>query len=313
VYHIPLSFFFQQDEIQPQVVMWRKKPESATELESQFLQLCLQYKQLEIWTNELVDKKLPDLNPAGEKFGYAEVEEMASGIRGLMGLGERPGVSLYRILEEVYYVKIFQMDLDDKGVAACAVSEKFGEGILLNKNCSRWRRNHDLAHELFHLLTWTRFRHPEGICEPDEQEEKLATCFAGNLLLPTEAVTTAINKATDKDGKIPFNKLDNIAREFDVSLESILWRMTLLFHWEEPRTNGYIQEAKEYVKTVDRKNDSKPSLFPERYRALAIKALQSGEISLGRFAKFMQMNRKEAEKYVAGRETCYAEVPAPVG
>lgn len=312
VYHLPLSYFFEESEPKPHVVMWRNRPENDKEIQAEFLQLCRWYRQLEIWTNEVGEKELPILDRGSDTFGYPQVKEIASEARGIMGLGERPGESLYWILEEVYSVKIFYLDLGLAGIAACAVSDEFGKAILLNKKCSRWRRNHDLAHELFHLFTWKRFGHAEGICDPTEEEEKFATCFAGNLLLPTEVVSTAISKAADSEGKIPFSKLDRIAREFDVSLQSLLWRMHFLFRWDEAKTKEFIEKAKEYSKTIQRKDDAKPPLFPEHYRALAIKAMQNGEISLGRFAKFMNISRKEAGLYVTGREPDYAKVPASV-
>jgi transcriptional regulator with XRE-family HTH domain/Zn-dependent peptidase ImmA (M78 family) len=316
IYHLPLSYFFDDSVPLHQIVMWRNKPEdekgiNRQEIEAEFLQLCRQYRQLEIWTDEISKKKLPKLDDYGEDFGYPHVEEMASNARSIMGLGERPGESLYWILEEVFNIKIFHLDLGLAGVAACAVSDEFGKGILLNLRCCRWRRNHDLAHELFHLLTWDRFRHKEGVCTPTVQEEKFATCFAGNLLLPYEQARSAILKVIDNKGRVSFSRLDNIAREFDVSLESLGWRMQFLFNFNEQMTTDFVEKAKEYAKSVPRSDSPPPPLFPERYRSLAIKALQQGEISLGRFAKFMRITRREAEQFLGGRESNYAEVPIP--
>ena len=316
VFHISLSYFFDDSAPQRQVVMWRNKPENEKginrkDIEAEFLQLCRQYRQLEIWTGEINEKKLPMLDIYGDDFGYPQAQEMASMARRVMGLGARPGESLYWVLEEVFNIKIFHLDLGLAGVAACAVSDDFGKGILLNLQCSRWRRNHDLAHELFHLLTWGRFRQEEGMCTPTDQEEKFATCFAGNILLPDEEVRAAITKSVDNKGRIPFSRLDNIAREFDVSLESLLWRMHFLFSSNEQKTTDLIEKAREYVKSVHRSDSPPPPLFPERYRSLAIKALQQGEISLGRFVKFMKISRKDAEQYIGGREPDYAEVSIP--
>jgi len=308
VYHVPLSYFFQDSPQEAQSVMWRNKPDNYENIKAEFLQLCRQYRQLEIWTNEEVSKQLPKLDTYADRFGYAHVEEMASAARGTIGLGDRPGESLCRILEEVFGLKIFHLDLGAEGTAACAVSEGFGQAILLNKQCVRWRRNHDLAHELFHLFTWQRFGHTEEICEPSDQEEKFATCFAGNLLLPAEPVKVAILKSCDTEGKVAFDKLDTISREFDVSFESLLWRMHFLFGWEEAKTKDYIARSKSY--TPPREDSPQPPLFPERYRALAIKALQAGEISLGRFAEFMRITRAEAQQHLTGKDPEYAQISA---
>lgn len=309
VYHVPLSYFFRDSPLEAQPVMWRNKPDNYENIKAEFLQLCRQYRQLEIWTKEVCDRPLPQIDTYKNGFWYPQVKEMASQARHIMGLGDRPGESLYRVLEEVYGLKIFHLNLGAEGAAACANSEELGKAILLNEKCARWRRNHDLAHELFHLLTWERFKHTEGICEHSVQEDKFATCFAGNLLLPAEPVVTAIFKSCDDDGKIAFDKLDTIAREFDVSLESLFWRMHFLFGWDEAKTKDYAEKGKSHA--PPREDSPRPPLFPERYRALAIKALQEGEISLGRFAEFMKIARAKAQQYLTGKDPEYVQVPAP--
>jgi Zn-dependent peptidase ImmA (M78 family) len=292
-------------------VLWRNAPENGKEIEAEFLQLCRQYRQLEIWTNDVCEVTLPTMKTFTGSFWYPQVQGMADNAREMMGLGDRPGESLHRVLEEVCGVKIFCLDLGSAGVAACAVSLEFGSAILLNSKCAPWRRNHDLAHELFHLLTWDYFKHTEGVCEPSDQEEKFATCFAGNLLLPAKPVRQALYKSAGDKDRLSYEQMDDIAREFDVSLESLIWRMHYLFRCEESDTFGYLDAAKEYVQTVHRKYDPLPPALPERYRSLAIKAYRNGVISIGRFAKLMKINRTEAEQFIPGREADNAEVPIP--
>ena len=298
LYRVPISFFIDDCPAENQVVLWRNQPENETEIQTEFLQLCRQYRQLEQWANAVSLRPLPNLDDYSGHFGYTQVADLANRVRRAMELGDRPGESLHVTLEEVYGVKVFYMNLSDLGIAACAASPLFGNAILLNKNCCRWRRNHDIAHELFHLLTWNRFDHAAGVCTPDPQEEKFATCFASNLLLPTDAVRQAIDSISNKNGKAAFSQLDCVARQFDVSLESLLWRMHFLSNWEEQETKGYIDQAKEYVSHTQREDTPCPSKFPERYKALAIRVFRNGDISLGRFAKLMAISRKQAEQYL---------------
>lgn len=298
LYRLPLSFFFEETPLESQVVLWRNQPENNAEIQAEFLQLCRQYRQLEQWAEESSTNQLPDLDNFGNYFGYSEAEELANSARKLMGLGDQPGQQLFGVLEEVYGVKIFHLNLGALGTAACAKSPILGDAILLNSECCRWRRNHDLAHELFHLLTWNRFDHSSGVCHPDSNEDKLATCFAGNLLLPLQTVKQAIQKHRAQTDSIPLSKLDSVARQFDVSLESLLWRMHFLYNWEEEQTKGYINEAKEYITHTKREDTPRPPKYPERYRALAIRVFRNGDISLGRFAKLMKIGRREAETYL---------------
>jgi Zn-dependent peptidase ImmA (M78 family)/DNA-binding XRE family transcriptional regulator len=302
VYRVPISFFFEEESEQPQLILWRNKPEQENEIKAEFL-------QLEQWANDFPSNQFPCLDNYGDRFGYPEVEALADEVRRHFGLGDRPGESLCTVLEEIYGVKIFHLELGSLGTAACAKSSLFGEAILLNSRCSRWRQNHDLAHELFHLLTWERFRHTTGAPELNPQEEKFATCFAGNLLLAGHVVKQAIHKQSDAEGHIALSKLDSVARQFDVSLESLLWRMHFLYNWKESQTKKYIEEVKLYVSQTERKDDFHPSAYPERYRALAIRVFRNGDISLGQFAKLMNISRKEAEQYL-NRDVDY-EIPTP--
>jgi Zn-dependent peptidase ImmA (M78 family) len=208
-----------------------------------------------------------------------------------------------RVLEEVAGVKVFHLDFEPTGTAACAMSETFGAAILLNSANARWRRNHDLAHELFHLLTWSVFRSAtksgETLAQPGEKEEKLATCFARNVLMPIEAVRSAVNNRKQND-KVPFEALFDIAREFDASVESLLWHLHFLYRRpeHEEQTKQDIERAKSLASLMEERTEAPPPARPARYHALAVKALRRGEVSIGRFAEYLGISRKEAMKYV---------------
>jgi len=311
VYQIPLSSLLGAPMPSTSAVMWRNKLEDHKDIGQRFLTLCRLYHQLEVWTSERPLRGLPQVDDhLGDQFGYSQAADMAGRVRNDMAIGERPGESLYRILEEVYGVKVFHFDLGNKGVAASANGSDFGPAILMNSRCSRWRRNHDLAHELFHLLTWDRFGHAGNTRSPSEAEEKLATCFAGHLLLPEEVVRRDLDRIKSKDGRFPFKDLDEIARRFDVSLESLIWRMHFLFSWQEQTTQENVERARKYVEWAPRDSSPQPPERPERFKVLAIQALQEGHLSLGRFAEFMGISRKEASRYVSGTEPDYAETAA---
>jgi Zn-dependent peptidase ImmA (M78 family)/transcriptional regulator with XRE-family HTH domain len=306
LYGIPLSNFFDLQEPLCQRVLWRNEPKKKKEILVQFLGLCEQFHRLEIWTDSKPKRKLPNIvESTSEDFGYLHAEILADKARRDMGLGDCPGQTLFTILEEVFEIKIFFLDLADNGIAASAKSESFGYAILLNSNCSRWRRNHDLAHELFHLLTWELFDYNQR--EPNEMEEKLATCFAGNVLLPTEPLKESILR-NSIESKLTFDTLDDIARQFDVSIESLLWRMHFLYKWDEDKTKERVSQSKEYIKNNRRDSGPEPSTYPEKYKALASKALRDGEISLGRFANYMGIGRSEAKRFLARESFNYGEI-----
>lgn len=300
IYRRPLSFFLLDGPISKQAaVMWRERPDDPRDVEARFLQWCEQYHNLEIWTGEKARLDLPAVTCSIDEFRYREAVDVASRVGRQLALGERPGRTLLTVLEEVCGVKVFHDTFEPTGTAACARSESFGGAILLNSGNPRWRRNHDLAHELFHLLTWSVF-HPasiSGAIEPSAHEERLATCFAANLLMPGDTFRSAIESRTD-NGTIDYLKLYDVAREFDVSIESVIWRMHYVYNRGPARSNETLtQIEKATISTAqyeDRKEESEPNKFPDRYRALALQALRRGEFSIGKFAEYLEITRQRA-------------------
>jgi Zn-dependent peptidase ImmA (M78 family)/transcriptional regulator with XRE-family HTH domain len=302
VYRQPLAFFFDPAHIaNTDVVLWREEPESslASNVEATFLRLCEQYHNLESWCRALPDTVLPTSSEQSDAFGYTQAQALASRVRKEFVLGDHPGPALKTVLEEVYAVKIFYLRFEPTGCAACTVSSKFGPAILLNSNNAPWRRTYDLAHELFHILTWSVFRNgADGtVTKPNDLEEKYANSFASHLLLPTEAVENSIN-AVLTDGKAGTNDIANIAREYDVSVDALIWRLHSLYRWEDKdATKDIIARVKQ--DTSQRNwSASDSEKLPERYAALAVQALNAGHISTGKFAEYMGLSRMDAESYV---------------
>jgi transcriptional regulator with XRE-family HTH domain len=150
LYRRSVSFFFADGPIAAEpAVLWRTRPEeNAEEIEVKFLRLCEQYHNLEIWCDERAPVSLPQAKVDAGRFGYSDAEELARQVRRDLQLGDRPGQCLLAVLEEVCGVKVFHLDFEPSGAAASTVCETFGAAVLLNAKNARWRRNHDLAHEL---------------------------------------------------------------------------------------------------------------------------------------------------------------------
>lgn len=304
-YRRSIAFFLSDAPIPEEVVLWREKPQAGSEdAESHFLRLCEQYHNLEVWVDERLPLCLPEAPGTAETFSYTRAEMLAKNVRDILQLGDRPALSLLPVLEEVCGVKIFHLPFEPTGTAASTLSETFGAAILLNTENARWRRNFDLAHELFHLLTWRVFRSasgdPKTVSCATEQEEKYATCFASNLLMPQGTVRLALDSRS-QNGKISFEALHDIARQFDVSVEALQWRMHILYNrgaQGQEQTKQEIARAKALAPPVKRRSESPPRTWPDRYEALAMKALRRGEMSVGRFAEYLNISRQEAMLYV---------------
>lgn len=309
VYEKSIGFFFEEGALEQRLLLWRNKPAApeAGRIQARFEKLCEQYKNLENWTGAKSGSDFNRLFCDSFPTTFGDVESLAHNVWKEMALGDRPGGSLLRILEEVYGVKIFHLPLNSEASSACTWTEQFGPAIMLNRNNRHWRRNFDLAHELFHLVTWkAREKQVSGLEVPSAQEESFANTFASRILLPAEAFRDAINRATNADGKISYDELDSVARQFGVSLDALFWRLGSMCSIPPKEVRVMIKRAKEYCASLPGRPDDTPSELPQRYCALAIRALRHGEISSSKFASYVGIGVADVDGYTNSR------VPEPI-
>jgi Zn-dependent peptidase ImmA (M78 family) len=298
-----LVFFLEDGPVVPQVVLWRKKPESprAEEVQARLVKHADQYHHVEVLCEAQEPCEIPFHTGPAERFGYPQAEKLALQFRQLLGLGERPGQSLLRVLEEVCKIKVFHLDFEPSGSAACTLNESFGAAVLLNAKHVRWRRNFDLAHELFHLLTWKTFRAvgDAAAVEASEAEEKFATCFARNLLVPPEVLRVGVDEASAKhEGKLTFDALFEIARQFDVSMEVVVRQISFVYRKTAEWANSVLDQLRSQIGYWDSRSSDSPSALPLRFHALARQALRHGLLSTGKYAEYTGVSRREAMQLV---------------
>jgi XRE family transcriptional regulator, fatty acid utilization regulator len=306
-YHRQVSFFLDDAPAAAECILWRQRPESpsAEELQATLLDLAEKYHTLEMLCDQHTTFNIPSESVAAQRFDYRAAARLARRVRNELGLGERPGQTLLRVLEEVCNVRVFHLSFEPSGSAACTVSERFGAAVLLNSKHVRWRRNFDLAHEFFHLLTWRVFRHDGGEQSeaPSEHEEKLATCFARNLLMPEEVFREAVDSQRDETGKLGFGGLFEVAREFDVSVEAVLWQFGFVFNVSSEKLQSVVTAGREQSGFWDVREDDTPLSRPLRFEALARQALRKGLLSTGKYAEYVGVTRREAMRLVEEEAT----------
>lgn len=301
-YRRPMTFFLEEETPPRETVLWRERPsENAEAIEHDFLELCRRYSNLERWCNDVMSPELPDikiLHSQGHgSFGFQRAAEVAQKVGKELNLGDRPSFSLPQVLEDKCGIKIFHQDIDPTGTAASVRSGRYGWAVLLNSRSSRARRNFDLAHELFHLLTWEVFGHDSGgqpsVSSPEE--EKYANTFASHLLMPEGEVRSAVERRR-RDGKLPLAAVVEIAHQFQVSVEAVAWRIHSVYRLDQEATEQAITRLKEMrpqEQALSGQRDE-PLALPQRYRDLALRALQQGQISVGRFAEYIGVSVEEA-------------------
>lgn len=315
LYRRPVEFFLSEESVIESVMLWRDAPDADDQVratQTRFRQLCEQYHSLERLCNDWRKATWPRPDIKRSAFSFRDASSLADEFERKYLLGDIPSASLKQVLEERFGVKIFHLDF--AGSAISTWSQTWGPALLLNSRNRLWRRNFDLAHELFHLLTWSVFRDTDlPTDEPEDREEKLANAFAGRLLLPTDAVRARIEQSANGKGKINLETLDEIAREFGVPLDALLWRMAYLYNMSIEDIQNHIEQAKGIKRTRPARQTDEPDMLPERYCSLAIRALNEGRLSLTQFAKYMGLSYKKAQEYLMDEgDLADEEVSIPV-
>ena len=302
LYRRPVEFFLSNERLSETVMLWRDAPSEAEQIkktEAEFRQLCEQYRDIEIILGEVRETRLPTPRVSNARdFDYNQAEIFARQVQREFCLDDVPIASLKEKLEEVYYVKIFYLSFS--GSAVSTVSSQFGPAILLNADNRQWRQSYDLAHELFHILVWHIFR-PQGGAAT-EYEERLANAFASRLLMPEESVKIRIRESIGENGKMSLGQLDDVAREFGVSLVALVYRLATIYRFPKEETAKYVELAQRYLHSLKPRASDRPDRLPQRYCSLAARALNEGRLSLIQFAKYMGLSYKSAQEFLMNEE-----------
>jgi len=235
--------------------------------------------------------------------GFAMADKLGAHIHKILDLGSRPASNLLNVLENNLRFKILHLSLEDGLSGASIVDNVLGAGILINLNDAPWRRSFDLAHELFHIITWDVFSLKEiGDGTKKTRPEQYADIFASSLLLPEIHLMETL-KGIVLNGEIKKVDLIEIARDFGVSTEAILWRLVNLKKLKTVQVKKILGDPKfrGLDRTIRRGLHEKfePFRFPARYISLACRCLMEGKISRGTFAEYLEIDRAEVDDYLA--------------
>ena len=310
IYGRNIDFFFSPERQKKEVkILWRN-PEKSTkkkEIERRFLSFCEKYKNLLrlLGENEEENKELflpITKNNLLSRNSFEYIAKIASDYLNLLQLGSRPTCSLVKILEEKIGIKIIHLELDPE-ISGGSTAGDFGMAILINANDAPWRRNYDLAHEFFHLITWDYFP-PKEIYKKDSRGknriEQLADVFASTFLLPEDELRSEFIKKAEKNRISYLNSIE-IAREFGVSIEALLWRLVNLNLIRKNTVKNELEKGN--IKDLDKKSrysdwEGEKPYLSSRYISSAIKAFQMGKISKAKFAEYVDKKFSEVSSFL---------------
>jgi Zn-dependent peptidase ImmA (M78 family)/transcriptional regulator with XRE-family HTH domain len=284
------------------VLLWRKAPQEPVkkEIEAQIGYFCEQYgtleRLLEIKSNK--DAKFFDIT-VDNIATSSDIDDLANRTRNMLALGSKPAFSLKNILEQAYGVKFFYHQLADLSSAASAVHPEFGPVVVINSDEAPWRRNYDLAHELFHLITWKVLPVEELCGNYLDMIEKKADRFASVILLPEDETRKALSLSMADQKSLSYADLVDIARGFGVSTAALLYRISSigLLDWDTANKLANDEDLLGLDK-AKRKNEWGDKPVSERFYALAVKCLRKGLISRGKFAEMAKIDRSEIDLFI---------------
>lgn len=305
VYYRDIDYFLEDGRIvEAPSVLWRKSSSSLkiNIYERRFLKYCENYRQIEELLGTNTAKKFKPIQCKREDFvTFSFVERLAHNYHDMLGFGSRPACCIYRILDESFGVKVLLLSMGKEGSGGSTVGN-FGPSILINADDAPWRRNFDLAHEFFHIVTWGIFDPKEIFDSPKRGKSKVevwADAFAATLLLPQEEVLEGF-KERIKNGKVSYFDCVESAREFEVSVDAFLWRLASLGMMKREEVEKVLNDpALKKLYWQEKSGGWKDTpKFPSRYVNMAFKCMQTGKVSRGQFADYMEIDRQEIPQFL---------------
>ncbi len=227
----PLEFFTDPYQISDKegVFHWRAKasPDVLSDCEMKIRRLIVAYRRF----GELLGKPHvpPELSiPIRKSDSFEKVNEIAEYLVEDWGLGEIPANSFPDILEEKFDFLVLGIDEPKEKISGAFCQFPEFATLVTNIHEVTHRQNFNIAHELFHLLTWKTISSRE--VEPTEikffedrrKEEQLANTFAAALLLPKKSIIPRFEKRENGSIETWINKT---SEEFGVSAEALFWRL----------------------------------------------------------------------------------------
>ena len=221
--------------------------------------------------------RFEDAISAGERF--------ASDFR----LGKVPARQLAATMQEELGILVLSVDAY-RGIsgAACRLPEL--DAVLIARHEVRGRRNFDLAHELFHILTWDAMP-PEHVEDARDfggnRVEQLANNFAAAVLMPREVLEpygTWSELGTDE----LIAQLNAVANELEVSSSALRWRLVALGQLTRAIARAIPESA---LRNNGGLNDeaAAPPLFSLPFVEVIANAIDQGYLSVRRAAVLTEL------------------------
>lgn len=240
---------------------------------------------------ELQGEKPSALQPTlalSERSSFEQARAAAESLVEEWKLGEVPAAALEAAIRNLGTLVLYVDAPPSISGAACQVPG--ANAILINRKEPEGRRHYDLAHELFHLLTWEQM--PPEHTETDtprgtkaKRIEQLADNFAAALLMPERVLLPRWRERGERE----IHKwLNSTASDFLVTAKALKWRLTNL-GWLTKVDLSKINDAKLTFNGRPKDQQPLPDLFSTEFVQRLHTALAKGQLSVRRAAEILDL------------------------
>jgi Zn-dependent peptidase ImmA (M78 family)/DNA-binding XRE family transcriptional regulator len=277
---------------------WRAAPEVPQESLDRFESRAGRWIGLLRWLREAERTSTNPLKHSlrlAAQSSFEDAQESGERLVEILDLGVVPAERLIEHIERDLDILVLFVDTDDsshgKSIsgATCHIDDL--RIILVARNESEGRRFYDLAHELFHALTWDAIKpaHRESNSlegrSRGKRVEQLANNFAAALLMPRATLDRVLDR----------RRLDDIAHlvhgaaQLHVAPAALAWRLFNLKWISEDNRQALM--AEHHRTSVERA----PRRFSPTFVQMLQRAIDRGKLSARKAAKSLDMTLSQLD------------------
>ncbi|HJW42630.1 MAG TPA: XRE family transcriptional regulator [Rhizomicrobium sp.] len=209
-------------------------------------------------------------------------------------LGNVPASRLAEVMERHLHHLVLMVDpIEGVSGAACRLPDL--DVVLINRREVVGRRHFDLAHELFHILTWDAMppEHVEDVA-PNKRNrvEQLADNFASAVLMPAKIVDDLADWPS-LDGEALVLQINRAADALLVTASALRWRLVAMgrigkiiagrLPEDRLRNNGRAKAVKEAL----------PPLLSKAFVEVIARAIDEGRVAVRRVSYLLGLPMEE--------------------
>lgn len=245
------------------------------------------YRELSVTTGSALSPIVHRLNLT--RFdSYKAAEAAGEGVATYLKLGSVPSQRLAEAMQEELSTLVLMVDAQP-GISGAACLVRDLGAVLVNRNEPAGRRNYDLAHELFHVLTWDAMppeRLDDGVGSGKIQKriEQMAEKFASALLMPRDVL--ASHPATEID----YAWLNRTATALGVTSRALKWRLVSIGVMDADTARAFDDRLLSHNGQPDGRQDELPPLFGRKFMTVMAAGIEKGHVSVRRVAKMLDVS-----------------------